>query len=228
MIRFLAGQESYMSTIYFISGLGADERMFQFLHLKCRNKVYVRWIQPYDNEPLHAYARRLAEQITEPNPILIGMSFGGVVAIELARFLHPRKTILLSSIASSKILPWYYRLMGSLKLHQLIPVALLKRFHFVGPILFGAETKAEKVLLKQVILETDPHFLRWALGQLLGWHQPDHYENAVMIHGTADRILPISKRPDVIQIKNGGHLVVLSHSAEISAILDKILEDCDT
>jgi pimeloyl-ACP methyl ester carboxylesterase len=217
-----------MSTVYFISGLGADERMFQFLHLKCRNKVYVHWIQPEDDEPLHDYAVRLAEQITEPNPVLVGMSFGGVVAIELAKFLHPRKTILISSIASSETLPWYYRLMGFFRLHQLIPVPLLKRFHFVGPLLFGASTKAEKALLKQVILETDPHFLRWALGQLLNWHQPDHYENAVMLHGTSDRILPMGKQPGIIKIKRAGHLMVLSHASEISAILDKILEDCDT
>jgi pimeloyl-ACP methyl ester carboxylesterase len=217
-----------MSTVYFISGLGADERMFQFLHLKCKNRVYVQWIQPHDDEPLHAYAVRLAEQIKEPNPVLVGMSFGGVVAIELSRFLHPRKTILISSIASSRILPWYYRLMGFMRLHRIIPVPLLKRFHFVGPILFGASTKAEKTLLKQVILETDPHFLRWAVGQLLNWHQPDHYENTVMIHGTADRILPMSTYPGVIKVKRAGHLMVLSHASEISAILDKILEDCDT
>lgn len=214
-----------MSTVYFISGLGADERMFQFLHLKSKHKVFVRWIQPIDDEPLHEYAVRLAEQITEPNPVLVGMSFGGVVAIELARFLHPRKTILISSIASSKILPWYYRLMGFLRLHRIIPVPLLKRFHFVGPILFGASTKAEKALLKQVIFETDPHFLRWALGQLLNWHQPDHYENAVMIHGTADRILPMGTYPGIIKIKRAGHLMVLSHASEISAILDKIIEE---
>lgn len=212
-------------TVYFISGLGADERMFQFLRLKRTNKVYVQWIRPHDDEPLHDYAVRLAEQITEPNPILIGMSFGGVVAIELSRFLHPRKTILISS---STILPWYYRLMGFLRLHRLIPVPLLKRFHFVGPILFGASTKAEKVLLKQVILETDAHFLRWALGQLLSWHQPDRYENCVMLHGTADRILPMGRYPNTIQIKRAGHLMVLSHASEISAILDKILEDCDS
>ncbi|SIT93870.1 alpha/beta hydrolase [Pontibacter indicus] len=217
-----------MSTVYFISGLGADERMFQFLHIKCKNKVYVRWIQPHEDEPLHDYAVRLAEQITEPNPVLVGMSFGGVVAIELSKFLNPRKTILISSIASSKILPWYYRLMGFLRLHRVIPVSWLKRFHFVGPMLFGASTKAEKVLLKQVILETDPTFLRWAIGQLLNWHQPDHYENCVMIHGTADRILPMGTYPGIIKVKRAGHLMVLSHASEISAILDKILEDCET
>jgi pimeloyl-ACP methyl ester carboxylesterase len=216
-----------MSKVYFISGLGADERMFQHLHLKCRNIAFVRWIQPKDNEPLSDYARRLAEQITEPNPVLVGMSFGGVVAIELAKFLHPRRTILISSMASSQSLPWYYRLMGALRLHELIPVPLLKRFHFVAPILFGANNKADKMLLKEVILETEPHFLRWALGQLLTWHQPDHYENAVMIHGTADRILPMREHPNIIKIKNAGHLVVLSHASEISTILDNILEkDC--
>ncbi|MHC2991365.1 hypothetical protein OB13_07145 [Pontibacter sp. HJ8] len=214
-----------MGTVYFISGLGADERMFQFLHIHCCDRVYVRWIRPETNESLANYARRLATQITEPDPVLVGMSFGGVVAIELARFLHPRKTILISSIASSRSLPWYYRLMGLLRLHQLIPVPWLKRFHFVAPMLFGAATPAEKALLKQVIFETDPHFLRWALGQLLNWQQPDHFEDVVMIHGTADRILPMREHPDTVRIKNAGHLMVLSHAAQISAILDDILKE---
>jgi len=221
-----------MSTVYFISGLGADERMFQLLRLKCSNIVHVRWIQPLNDEPLDAYARRLAEQITELNPILVGMSFGGVVAIELSKFLHPRRTILLSSIASSKSLPWYYRLMGWFRLHQLIPVPLLKRFHFIAPILFGATTRSEKDLLKQVILETEPHFLRWAIGQLLQWHQPDHYEkNTIMLHGTSDRILPTREHrgTPLIKLKDAGHLMVLSYATEISAILDKILEeDCSS
>ncbi len=199
--------------------------MFQFLHIHCQNRVYVYWIQPETNEPLHDYARRLATQITEPNPILIGMSFGGVVAIELAKFLHPRKTILISSIASSQSLPWYYRLMGFLRLHQLIPVPLLKRFHFLAPMLFGAATLAERALLKQVILETDPHFLRWALGQLLAWKQPERYDNVVMIHGTADYILPMREHPNIIKIKDAGHLMVLSHASEISAKLNQILEE---
>lgn len=201
--------------------------MFQFLHITCKHKVYVRWIKPEKEEPLPDYARRLAAQITEPNPILIGMSFGGVVAIELAKFLDPHKTILISSIASSRSLPWYYRLMGWLRLHLIIPVAWLKRFHFVAPMLFGAATIAEKALLKQVILETDPHFLRWALGQLLAWHQPDQYGHIVMVHGTADRILPMREHPNIIKVKRGGHLMVLSHAPEISAKLNIILEDCD-
>ncbi|WP_242926991.1 alpha/beta hydrolase [Pontibacter vulgaris] len=215
-----------MTTVYFISGLGADERMFQFLHIKCKNRVFVRWIQPEKNEPLQKYARRLAEQITEPDPILVGMSFGGIVAIELSRFLHPRQTILISSMASSKHLPWYYHVMGGLQLHQIIPVSLMKRFHFVAPMLFGAATEAEKVLLKEVIMETEPHFLRWAIGQLLNWHQPDHYEHVTMIHGTSDHILPLREHPNIIKIKNAGHMMVLSHASEISAILDDIIGDC--
>jgi pimeloyl-ACP methyl ester carboxylesterase len=219
-----------MSTIYFISGLGADERMFQQLRLKCKNIAFVRWIQPKQNEPLHAYARRLAEQIAEPNPILVGMSFGGVVAIELAKFLRPRKTILISSIASSQSLPWYYRLMGWFRLHQLIPVPLLKRFHFIAPLLFGANTREEEALLKQVIRETDPHFLHWALGQLLQWHQPEQFaQDVVVLHGTNDYILPLRAHPNLVKVKDAGHLMVLSHATEISVILNKILEeDCIT
>ncbi|NDK55010.1 alpha/beta fold hydrolase [Pontibacter fetidus] len=215
-----------MSTVYFISGLGADERMFHNLKLKCKHIAYVHWIEPETDESLHEYAKRLLPQIHHPNPILVGMSFGGVVAIELAKIIDPKLTILISSMASSRSLPWYYNFMGWLRLHKIVPVPLMKRFHFLAPMLFGAATYEEKATLKQVILETDPHFLRWALGQLLTWHQPDHYEHVTMIHGTADRILPIRYHHNIIRIKNAGHLMVLSHAKEISAILDDLIGDC--
>lgn len=215
-----------MSTVYFVSGLGADERMFHHLQIKCKHIEHVRWIPPEPDEPLHEYAKRLLPQIHHPHPILIGMSFGGVIAIELAKIIEAKETILISSMASSKSLPWYYHLMGWLRLHDIIPVSLMKRFHFIAPILFGAASHHEKTTLKQVILETDPVFLRWAIGQLLLWHQPEHYEHVTMIHGTADHILPIREHPNIIKIKNAGHLMVLSHAKEISAILDDLIGDC--
>jgi len=43
-------------TIYFISGLGADERVFQFLDLSDIKKVFIKWITPQINEELSAYA----------------------------------------------------------------------------------------------------------------------------------------------------------------------------
>jgi esterase/lipase len=49
----------------------------------------------FKNEDISHYAQRLSARI-EPNSILIGLSFGGIVAIEIAKHI-PSKIILVSS-----------------------------------------------------------------------------------------------------------------------------------
>ena len=214
-----------MSTIYLISGLGADWRMFQFLKLPTHlQRHYVEWLPPkYINEPLPAYAQRLKQQITEPRPILIGLSFGGLAAIELAKILHPKKTIIISSLATRHALPWYYRALGKLKLHRWVPLRVLQSGLPFAPWFFGAHTRPEKKLLKEVILEIDVAYLRWSLGQLLDWPQQEVLPGLVHIHGTADRVLPLYDRPGLVKVAGGEHLMVMGRAEEISAILGKIL-----
>ncbi|WP_230680138.1 alpha/beta hydrolase [Pontibacter rufus] len=216
-----------MSKVYFISGLGADWRMFQFLKLpRYWSQQQVEWMEPLHlDEPLPDYVQRLQVQITTPGPILVGLSFGGVVAIELAKILQPRKVILISSLATRHALPWYYRVAGKTRMQRWMPMQLMKNIYPLAPLFFGAHTRPEKKLLKEVILDMDEKFLRWSLGQLLAWPQQEVLPDLVQIHGTADLVLPLHDRPDIIKVQGGEHLMVMHRAEEISAILSKILED---
>ncbi|RAU82324.1 alpha/beta hydrolase [Pontibacter arcticus] len=215
-----------MSKIYFISGLGADWRMFQFLDLPEHiRKQHIRWIAPlHPDEPVQEYALRLKEQITEPDPILIGLSFGGLVAIELSKILACRKVIIISSMATRHHLPQYYRVLGKTRLHRWLPFPLMKSIYPVAPFLFGAHTKAERTVLKMAILDIDETFLRWALQQLLAWPQQEVLPGLVQIHGTRDLILPLYPHPETICVPGGEHLMVMHNADQISSILNRILE----
>ncbi|WP_162427325.1 alpha/beta hydrolase [Pontibacter pudoricolor] len=215
-----------MSKIYFISGLGADWRMFQFLKLpEFLPQQQVAWIAPQDeNESLASYTRRLSEQITDPEPILVGLSFGGLVAIELSKLVQPKVTIIISSLATRHNLPWYYRQLGKTRLQKWLPFPVMKAIYPVAPFFFGAHTEPERRLLKEVILEIDEKFLRWALSRLLDWDQQETIPGLIQIHGTSDLILPFRDRPGIISIPKGEHLMVMHLSDEISVILSKILE----
>ncbi|WP_299758591.1 alpha/beta hydrolase [uncultured Pontibacter sp.] len=216
-----------MSKAYFISGLGADWRMFQFLKLPDYVPYeHVEWIKPASrDEPLQDYVQRLQEQITDPDPILVGLSFGGLVAIELAKLLKARKTIIISSLATHHALPVYYRALGKTKLHHWMPFRLMQSVYPVAPFFFGAHTPPERNVLKLAIFDIDEEFLRWALGQLLTWPQQEVLPGLVQIHGTRDLILPLHDRTDIIKVKGGEHLMVLHQADEISAILSRILEE---
>ena len=71
--------------VYFISGLGADYRVFSLLELSFCEPVFIGWIKPQPNESLPHYAARLLEQIPETSPIIVGISFGGMLVTEMAR-----------------------------------------------------------------------------------------------------------------------------------------------
>ena len=105
---------------YFISGLGADRTVFRNIHLPSTfEPVHLNWIEPQKNESLPSYAFRLAEKIDPSKPfILIGLSFGGMLAVEISRIYKPKQLILISSIRSAQDLPLLYKWAGRLRLRE--------------------------------------------------------------------------------------------------------------
>lgn len=216
-----------LNTVYFISGLGADSRAFSKLVFPSGFKlVHLDWIPAQEGQSLSNYAGRLASGIDKSTPFyLIGLSFGGMLATEIAKQLNPIHTFLISSTPTYAELPWYYRAAGKLRLQKLIPVSLLKRGNKVGLKFLGAKTNDERALLTQLIIDSDPYFMKWALTCILEWRNTERPKNLTHIHGTSDNILPIrsTAKPDEI-IKGGGHFMVYANAQEImQVVLSKIL-----
>ena len=44
------------------------------------------------------YALKMTQEITHENPILVGVSFGGMLVQEMARHIKTRKVIVVSSV----------------------------------------------------------------------------------------------------------------------------------
>lgn len=209
--------------IYLFSGLGADERAFQNLDLHGFNPVFIRWIPPLSKEAIEEYAKRLIHQIRDPEPVLVGYSFGGIMAIEIGKLLHTKQIIIMASVKTRAELPPYFRAGSHFPVHRLIPAWLIKSPFFFYNWLFGAKAIADKKLLKAIIRDTDPVFLKWAMDRILSWENQTVHDNLIHIHGESDRVLPYRYvRPD-IAIANGSHLMVLTKAAELSRILKKVI-----
>ena len=215
--------------LYIFSGLGADERVFQRLDFAGFSANYIKWITPAptstpkDNETIEHYASRLLDQITTPKPILIGLSFGGLMAVEVAKQIDTEKVILFSSAKTQTEIPFYYRIAGMLRLHKLLPIRVLKSSNFITNWFFGTDTTFDNLLLKQILLDTDPVFLKWAIDKTACWSNQTPTNNIFHIHGTNDRILPFAFVDCDISIKKGGHLMVLNKSDELNEILKQQL-----
>lgn len=211
------------SRIYIFPGLGADERVFQRLDFSGYEVTFIKWISPERNEAIEKYALRLSKQITHPQPILIGLSFGGMIAMEIAKQIETEKIILISSAKSKFEIPFFYRLAGILGIHKLLPSRLLKSSNFITNWFFGAHSTFDKKLLRQILLETDSLFLKWAIDKIVRWKNETIPSNVFHIHGTKDKILPLRYVVCNISIQNGGHFMILNNADEVNGHLHQYL-----
>ncbi|HET9824394.1 MAG TPA: alpha/beta hydrolase [Chitinophagaceae bacterium] len=210
---------------YFISGLGADRRVFYRIQLPGGYEaVHLDWLDPMPNENFSDYAKRFSALVqTTEDFILIGLSFGGMLVAELGKILSPKKIIIISSVSCYRELPWYFRLAGKLNLQKIISPSIYKQAtlfnRFMGP---GDEEM--KKIVYEYVRKTDPNFIRWSLNEILHWNQNDRPTGLIHIHGSNDHLLPCRyTRADYI-VQKGGHLMVLNRAQDVNRILKEILE----
>jgi pimeloyl-ACP methyl ester carboxylesterase len=206
--------------------LGADQRVFKFINLPGVEMVHVQWLPPGRHEPLGTYARRLLSQIDAQQPVsLLGVSFGGIVAQELASLLLCRRVIILSSIKGPVEMPWTISLVRRTGVHRLVPGWLLKAGNtLTGNYYFSIRTRAEARLLRDIIRDTDPSFLRWAVNEVVRWQPPASVPGLVHLHGTADRIFPADRIQNFIPIPGGGHFMIVQEAALLSRLVSEALD----
>jgi pimeloyl-ACP methyl ester carboxylesterase len=212
--------------LYFISGLGADKRVFQKLILPDIFRIHhIEWLPVSGDETMENYCRLLSRQIDMTRPyILVGLSFGGVIAIRMSKFLNPVQTVIISSYCFTREIPKFYIFLARTKIYRLLPARILLKPNHLVFRLFGATDPAKKKMLIAVLEDTDPDFFRWAIKQLFMLDNDWKPASFLHIHGTADKILPFKFNMDAIPVEGGEHLMVYSKAEEVSAILSDHLK----
>jgi pimeloyl-ACP methyl ester carboxylesterase len=210
--------------VYFISGLGADRRAFYKIQLpKGFQPVYLDWIDPLPNEALPHYAKRFSELIQSNEEfIIVGLSFGGMLASELAKIISPQKTIIISSVSNYNELPWYFKASGKLRLHKVIIPAIYKEATILNRFM-GAGDKEMKAIVYSYVNNIDPKFIKWSLHEIVNWQHTERLSNLIHIHGSNDHLLPIRYVKADYVIDKGGHLMVMNMAEEVNRILRDVL-----
>jgi pimeloyl-ACP methyl ester carboxylesterase len=206
-----------MQKVYFISGLGADKRAFSFLDLSFCNPVFVDWINPLKKESLSGYAFRLRQQIKEEHPVVVGVSFGGMLAVEMAKADNLMKAIIIASNKSADEFPAYLRLAKYFPVYKWLPEVLIKN----APLdwILGIKGNEQKKLIRTILADSNPAFLKWAIEAILNWKEKTIPPNVKHIHGTADKLLPCRYVKADFKIAGGTHLMSINKPKEISAVL---------
>lgn len=208
-----------MKTIHCLSGLGADQRIFQKLTLPGYKLIPVNWV-PYDrHDELPCYAQKMAAEITEENPIILGVSFGGMLASEIAKIREVRKVILVSSAKDATELPPVGNFVRFLAHNRLLPVGLTKIPNKQTYRRFGVVNAEEQALLMDILKQTDNGFVKWAMKAMVEWRSMDHVNGLLHIHGTADRIIPAAHVKPDHWIEGGTHFMVYQQAAAIAEII---------
>ena len=212
-------------TIYFLSGLGADSRAFKYLTFPPGVKtVFIDWLVPEKSESLKNYAKRIAATIdTSSAFVLIGLSFGGMLATEVIEYIEPLKTILISSAARRQELPFYYKLAGALQLNKLLPKKNIHKSNIFTNWLFSISATNDKYLLEEILTASNASFSKWAINEIVNWKRTTAPGSIVRIHGNKDRVLPIINFKPHHLISAGGHFMIANRAAEISKILENEL-----
>lgn len=217
-----------MKTVYFITGLGASIRSFHFLDVSFCNAVFIELPPVAKAEGLKDYALKVRRLIPDEHPVIVGLSFGGMLAVEIAKNDPLTQVILISSIRSSSQFPAYMRLGIYLPLYRWMPGSWQKQCKNIFQGIIGRTHGAAYKEIQDLILkESDPKVTSAIIDMVLRWKSETIPPNIIHIHGTADRTLPYRKIKADYTIDGGTHLMIMDRAEEIVEILKKILIGSD-
>ncbi|MDF1673119.1 MAG: alpha/beta hydrolase [Vicingaceae bacterium] len=217
-----------MNKLYFISGLGADSRAFtKIQEFDNYQNVFIEWIPNLPNEAFSNYIARLIKGYDiKANDIIIGLSFGGLAAIEIARQTSAEKVILLSSFQDKNGLKPHLKFLLDLRLYNLIPNFKLKFFDKQAVKGFGDVSEEAKQGLIEMMRDTNPKFIKWSLKQIRKSKFKMIPNTEIFnIIGTKDELVQNWElTSNNFHINNGSHLMVYDNADEINTTLKKILQ----
>jgi pimeloyl-ACP methyl ester carboxylesterase len=212
-----------MKTIYCISGLGADERAFAKLKIKGFVLQPIPWLMPKADETIEQYATRMRAGITEENPIMMGLSFGGMICTEIAKQIPVSKIIIISSVKNSKELPWWMKTVATLKLNKIVPLKSTRLSQPIQNWMLGIQSEEEKILVVSLRRAVDLPYTNWAVNQAINWKNDWQHPHIYHIHGDNDHMFPIKNIKAGYTIKNGGHFMIMNKADEVSLYINTIL-----
>jgi len=214
-----------MSKIFLLAGLGADTRVYNNIDLHEHDVTPVDWIEPNKTDTLQTYAQKIIHQyhITK-NSIIIGNSLGGMLAVEIAKLMPINKVILISSIKTIDEAPGYFKFFRAIPLHRIIPTNLYSSLGFLIELVFGKMNAADKWLFKDMLKNSSPKFLHWAMEAALKWDNRVIPPNVYHITGDKDMVFSHKKIKGATIIKGGTHIMIFDKSKEINKLLKSILK----
>ena len=217
-----------MSTprLVLLPGLGADARMFEGQRAVVPELEVPEWIEPIGRESLADYSRRMAETITPTERLFLGgSSFGGMVALEMARHIPAQGVILIGSCRHprelSRLIRWCAGFSGRLPRRCNGVLRLLTPCAYRNMAPGGAE---QRRLLEEMSRSVSMPFIRWGAYAMVHWAGAEDLETPVhRVHGARDRIIPPGGLRVERVIEGAGHVPSMSHPEQVNDFIERTM-----
>jgi esterase/lipase len=211
--------------VYFMPGLAASSLIFERIKLPTDQfeTHLLDWFMPLPSQSLEDYAKQMAEKVTHQNPVLIGVSFGGVLVQEMSKFLKPKKVIIISSVKSNKELPQRMKIAKTTKAYKLFPTGLAQNLEVLSKFAFGSVIKQRLKLYEKYMSMRDKAYLDWSIEQIINWSRVEADPEVIHIHGDADEVFPVKNIKNYIPVKGATHIMILSRFKWFNANLPEII-----
>lgn len=211
--------------VYLMPGMAANPTIFE--HIKLPQDQFeihwLDWIIPLKDESLTDYAKRMTKQIKHDNIVLLGVSFGGILVQEMAKFVKVRKLFVVSSVISKNQMPKRFRIARKTKAYKLLPTQLIGSIDVLAKYAFGEFIKKRINLYRKYLSVDSKVYLDWAIKQMVFWDQVDPPEGVIQIHGDKDGIFTNSCNGNCIVVKGGSHIMVINKYKWFNENLPKLI-----
>lgn len=211
--------------VYFMPGLAASSSIFE--RIKLDENIFemflLEWEIPQPKELLTDYALRISKNIKHENPVLIGVSFGGILVQEIAKHIDARKVIIISSVRSNVEFPRRMKIGKKTKAYKLIPMQLIINIEKLAKFSFGEKVNKRIKLYEKFLSVRDLGYLQWAVESVIRWDRDQIDENVVHIHGDQDDVFPIKYINKCIIVKGGSHIMILNKYKWLNENLPSII-----
>jgi pimeloyl-ACP methyl ester carboxylesterase len=164
----------------------------------------------------------LSRTVNHDEPMVVcGVSFGGIIARELAWRLEALSCVLISSVRSPRELPPWFRICRVLAPRP--AVAIMKATGSIANH-WPRRLRSPATWRLRKLADTSGEWHRWATAAVLNWKLSQHADRvpSIHIHGDRDATFPIRyTHPDMV-IHGGGHVLPLTHCEEIAEKLRQV------
>ena len=212
--------------IYFMPGLAASSKIFEHIRMpKDQYELYfLEWLLPESkNETIENYCKRLSKKIIHKNPVLVGVSFGGMIVQELSKIIPTKKIVVISSIKNNDEMPRHFLILQKTRFYKLFPSGRISKLNGFPTFGLSKSIKKKLELYNKYLAVRNKTYLDWAVYNVLHWRIENVITNVIHIHGSKDEVFPSKYIKNSIIIEGGTHAMIITKAKIISYKLTELV-----